>query len=85
MFCFAYSEFELSLSGTYTAVTNEELSAALGPLTSSNPNIGYRGARAYLQSHLHIKLPFERVRLAMIEINSAAVALRWGLTVKRRM
>lgn len=73
----------MNLSERYSEISHDDLTAFLQRITAGNPNIGYRSAKAHLQSR-GIKVQFERVRCAMIEINAAAVALRWGATVRRR-
>ena len=64
-------------------INDDELDARLKTVTTYNLNIGYRGARARLES-IGILVPFQRVQRAIIRINAAGVALRWGNTVQRR-
>ncbi|XP_014677431.1 PREDICTED: uncharacterized protein LOC106817286 [Priapulus caudatus] len=73
----------MSIRQRYSTLDDASLDVKLKTLTTGNMNIGYRGARSQLDS-IGILLPYERVRRAMIRINPAAVALRWGNTVQRR-
>ncbi len=72
---FVCREYDISLRGRYSDLTDASLDETLRGLIGLNRNVGSEGARARLQSQ-GIRMQRRRVREAMERIDPAGVAIR---------
>lgn len=77
------SAYNLSVSNSYSNMTDEELDALVIDIKHNNPNAGYRMMRGHLLQKGH-KITEARIRDAMHRVDPDGVAIRWAATVQRR-
>ena len=73
----------LSIRGSYTAISDSDLDAAVMEINHEFPRHGYRLVEGHLQSRA-IKVPRYRVRSSLVRVDPQGVSLRWSYTVQRR-
>ena len=74
----------IKITDTYSEISDGDLDSAVKEITSANPNIGYRGVKSHLEAR-NLRIKYHRVRQSLLRVDAAAVALRFGNTVKRRV
>ena len=77
------TDFGLSISDTYTCISDEDLCSAILDIKKNSPNSGYR----FVWSHFKaggIKVPIHRVRLLCHRMDPIGVVTRWMAVVERR-
>ncbi|XP_052100190.1 uncharacterized protein LOC127734390 [Mytilus californianus] len=75
--------FTLSISDTFTVLSDDELDLLIKPMVVENPYLGYRSVKARLRSLGHV-FQEGKVREALIRCDPTAAALRWSDTIHRR-
>ena len=77
------SEYRLSVRGSYTEVSDEDLDSVVAEINHHFPRHGYRNIEGHLE-HRGIRVPRRRIRASLSRIDPEGVALRWSYTIQRR-
>ncbi|XP_028397381.1 uncharacterized protein LOC114521162 [Dendronephthya gigantea] len=75
--------FDLSISGTYSDVNDNELNILVMSAQRENANIGIRMLKGFLYSKGH-RVQRERIRQSLLRTDPSGAAQRWKQAVKRR-
>ena len=77
------SEYGLSVRGSYTVVSDEDLDSVVEEINHHFPRHGYRNIEGHLE-HRGIRVPRRRIRASLSRIDPEGVAPRWSYTIQRR-
>ena len=77
------SEYGLSVRGSYTEVSDEDLDSVVAEINHHFPRHGYRNIEGHLE-HRGIRVPRRRIRASLSRIDPEGVALMWSYTIQRR-
>ena len=76
-------EGNLSISGLYSTITDDELDAIVMDIKVSFPNCGYRLMYGHLVTRGY-RITQTRIREALRRVDPDGVAVRWATTIERR-
>ena len=76
-------EYDLSVSGQYSGISDTELDVLVTEIKQHFPTCGYTMMTGHLQSRGY-RIQESRVRTALIRVDPDSVATRWCSTTQRR-
>lgn len=77
------TEYDLSVTGLYSTITDDELDTIVREIKLNFPNCGYRLMKGHLLQEGH-RISQMRIRDVLHRVDPDGVALRWASTVQRR-